>query len=549
MHPALLKLLWLRLLAYFRRFATRGSVVKRIIGGVFAVFLAFSWIGPALIASFVRPREHVDPERVLVFAPIVLALFVTLRLVLAAGSAALAFSPAEMDFLFPGPFTRRQLLVYKLLGGIAGAALLSIVFTAQVRNFSGSWLSGYLALVLSFLLMQLLGVAAALTRQRLGQSVFGRLALVLAGVVVLALATAAWPFIRDSLQSASGPPQLGIIVTSIAERVRESPFSRAVLAPFEVFARVLVAPLGAALLAWGAAAAGILSVLLAFVFRLDTAYAEAAVTASAKLAERVEVAKGRALGLSVRATFTLPPFPYAGGAGPIVWRQTLAALRHLKVILFFVLIVGAVSAFMISMNQESDLPVRVMLIPMLLPLYLVFMNALRFDFRSDIERIDMLKTLPARPGMIALGQIVVPCVIMVTIVGAAVSAIHVLSEGGLGSGRTLAWVLLALTPAAVLLCSLENIVFLVMPTRQMAGSAGDMNTMIRFIGVRLLKLVILVPCAGAVAGAAAATWTFTRSAGGAYAAGWICLAALGGASIWATALAFKRFDPSRDMPA
>src|SRR5688500_9665815 len=106
---ALLLLTWLHTHATLRR-SVRGA---RTVQG--AAFLALGlvvlvlWLGPALASAFLVPRA--DPQRTLDVMPLILLAMCVSNLVTSVGERAVAFAPAEVDLLFAGPFTRRELLL------------------------------------------------------------------------------------------------------------------------------------------------------------------------------------------------------------------------------------------------------------------------------------------------------------------------------------------------------------------------------------------------------------------------------------------------------
>ena len=57
------------------------------------------------------------------FAPLALFGFTLLFVFTSAGEAAIYFTPAEVDLLFAAPFTRRELLIYKLAKTALGPGL------------------------------------------------------------------------------------------------------------------------------------------------------------------------------------------------------------------------------------------------------------------------------------------------------------------------------------------------------------------------------------------------------------------------------------------
>ncbi|MBK7405959.1 MAG: hypothetical protein IPJ41_15390 [Phycisphaerales bacterium] len=540
MHPALLKLLRMRITAWFRRFVTRGSLVRRILGGVFACYLLVSWVASFVVVAVLNDDKHTDPAIVLSIGPLILALLIATRLATALTSRALEFTAPEMDFLFPAPFSRRQLLVYKLGMGALGGLIFSLFLSGRLMHVGASWLSAFLALFLAFLFTQLTGVLAALARQRLGQGVYGRIALGLVAIILLAAVLAAAPTVR-----AAGFVDLGAILRSIGARSHDSPIARAALSPFEVFIHILLSPPGILLLAWCAGAIAMLGAILMGIFKLDGLYAEAALAASARSAAKLDRAKRSGSGLVARsAAVRLPSFPHLGGVGPLAWRQLLTAARAWpSVLALFGLIIGMM---VLARWLLGDTKGGAGIGGLAFPLYVVFSSLLRFDFRGDLDHFDTLKSLPVRPWAVAMGQLAAPALItaaMIAVVGIALPLFH---AGGWWLPTSL---LLCALPVGTVVCSIENTVFLLFPTRVTAGSAADTNVMFRHMATAILKVLMLLAAGGVLGGLGALAWFTTKNAAVTIVALTLGACGLAAVGIAMVANSFRRFDPSRDMPA
>ena len=66
-------------------------------------------------------------------------LFVVLNVVSLIGERSLYFTPSEVDFLFPGPFSRREILMYKILGSVTAAIYFGLLFPVMVLRYIHSW--------------------------------------------------------------------------------------------------------------------------------------------------------------------------------------------------------------------------------------------------------------------------------------------------------------------------------------------------------------------------------------------------------------------------
>ncbi len=106
-----------------------------------------------------------------------------------AGEAAVYFTPAEVDFLFAAPFTRRELLYYKLARTFLALLVMSAFFSLTFLTSIHYWPWGYVGLLLAMAMVQLLGMVTALTGQIVAESAYTRArksVLLAVAVVVLA---------------------------------------------------------------------------------------------------------------------------------------------------------------------------------------------------------------------------------------------------------------------------------------------------------------------------------------------------------------------------
>ena len=68
--------------------------------------------------------------------------------------AAIAFRLSEVGFLFPGPFSRRELLIYKLLGSVVGPLGTSMLLPIFLWRFSFWMPALMLGVWLAYVFMQ-----------------------------------------------------------------------------------------------------------------------------------------------------------------------------------------------------------------------------------------------------------------------------------------------------------------------------------------------------------------------------------------------------------
>lgn len=171
--------------------------------------------------------------------------------------------------------------------------------------------------------------------------------------------------------------------------------------------------------------------------------------------------------------------------------------------------------------------------------------ALRIDFRRDVRRMLLLRSLPVKPLSMVLGQISLPILITwvfqwITIGIAAIVIVPACSQILLWTGL--------LNALAVFTFATENALFLAYPHHERSeGVAMMVRAKLTFLGkgtVILIALFLLVVWAALCQGFLPARYTVTAFVCGAIVSTWgIAIAALATATI-----CWRRFDAGVDIP-
>jgi len=538
MHP-LLTLYKFQGKSLFRRMTRNIGTVKGALLFIFGIAVVILWISPSAYQAMHVKRT--DPAVVIAIVPAIMLAMCLLNLITSGGVKAVVFTPAEVDFLFPAPFTRRQLLAYKLgkslVGLLFSSVLLSVVFLRHAVSWPFAWWGTFLALIF----MQLLAMAITLIAQSAGERAYTRSRKIILVAMLLIIAAAVIPSLK------AGDGRLGFL--KLAQAVHSSRIGSILLSPLEPFGRLFVAsrwwPEG---LIYSAAALGINGVLMLVVFYLDADYLEAAATKSQKVYERAQrLRKG---GLSALAKpgkkgkWAIPKLPHLRGAGPIAWRQMTTALRNSRGLLFVLLILAlTVGPIMFAPGNVENAGTSV--ISAFAFSTLIVGALLRFDFRGDLDLIDHLKSLPVSASAVSIGQLITPALMM--------SACHLIIIGSVALAIRKMDILLASAailslPFNVLLFGVENAMFLLFPTRAAANPA-DFQGYGRQILMLFVKGGVILVAALIAGGGGAMTHFLGAPASIAVAVAAILLSALALATIPIVAWAFKRFDVAGDVPA
>ncbi len=414
MDPAL-RLLWrLRLKAFFRRWGKNLRKPKGILLTLVGLLVFVPWI---LSIAF-TPKAAIpwDPAGVRRFGPLILLAYAALTLALSSGERVLVFSPAEIDFLFAGPFTRRGLLAYKIAVAVLQVMFSSLFILLAFLRSSQSLPAAYLAIVLAMLFFQFLGMAVGLASNTVAAFATSvRRRVVVASLIGLVVATA-W---------SAGTEILSLPPAEALARVESSPVLRAATWPFRPFIFVYTAGgFSAAAAGWTAVCAAMVAGTVAVVFAIDAQYFETSAASSARIYAQLQrmrqgggLMPGRGIGAKAkRARGRLGMLPWWGGIGPVLWRQLATALREPVRLAIITLILIAPGLILLMAHQGAqDRPIAQIAAyasaGIALYLSALFSAMVAFDFRGDVDRMEELKALPVHSVPLVIGQLATPVLI------------------------------------------------------------------------------------------------------------------------------------------
>jgi hypothetical protein len=540
---SLLKLLWLQFRGFVRRTVRGARTPRRAIFLVIGFGVVLLWLMPPLLTRIAIRGESPFDRRVSIrgfreTAPVALLGICLVTMISSAGDKAVAFTAGEVDMLFPGPYSRRQLLGFKLLKSGLAALLTGLLFSILFLPYTTSWISGYIGIVLTLLFVQWFCTAGVLLGQALGQrlNTLFRTAIM---VGALALAVIVVRHMTDSYGGIDG-----------IYHFRNSRLGYTLLQPFEPFGDTIAASPRRGWVTPAARAALTDAVLLGFVVLLDASYLEAALSASQRrYAQLQRIRSGSLLSSNLKGEikWRLPRPRWLGGAGPIIWRQFTNAARSAKGLLLVMLLIAVATGPLLASVADS-IEVSTSIVPALVWATVLLSGLMKFDFRGDLDHVDSLKALPVNPSAISIGQLAAPTAIL--------TVFHVVMLLGIAAvvaadrrGVLLVAAALAL-PFNALLVTSDNLIFLLFPSRPAAASPGDFQMLGRQAAQLIMKgLAVIFGCVIAF-GIAIPVYILT---GGSLIvlsviAGTI-LAGESAALIPLVAGAFRRFDPSIDMPA
>ena len=350
-----------------------------------------------------------DSATVAALLPIVLLVVTLYMWVFGTDGSALAFSQAEVSFLFPAPVSRRALVVYKIVRQQAATLATSVLWIVVIHHGSGGirraasyWL------LLSTISLHRLGVALmrssqaqsglmALRRNWLAWLVFAAIVATVAGATFQNRATlfhGSWTAITGSLVA---------MVTHGPVRAALYPF-HAVMNP--IFTRTTSA--------WAATLAPALVVFaihLVWVLYTERSFEEAAAASSARLATRLAALRElgtRSTPISAKsARRTLRLSPTGAPALALVWKNTLYLIRSNEARSMIGLPLACAVAAVAFAGRSAVAELVVMITCFTTTIFIVVFGpmAIRNDLRGDLARIPMLKTIPVPGRQILLAEV------------------------------------------------------------------------------------------------------------------------------------------------
>ncbi len=493
------------------------------------------FVGMLVMGSAAKLR--IDPELLRAYIPLAMCATLLLSLIAALKSPGFTFQPAEIEFLFPAPVSRRALVVYRLVSENTPLVFVSIFMGAMARGFSGSFVGAVVGVLFFFLLnnlcLRVVGLLSASMGERLaGRVVVGILLAVIAGVSAIAVVHLT----------------MGLELSQWLAILRSDAVHMA-LAPFVVVTEILIATTWGALGAWTSLASIITGLIVWILVRLDVDHREASIESSRRVQDRLtrmRGASGMGAVLRGRVGRSLPMFPSWGGIGAIAWRQAMSFLREFRGFLTFLLILFVPFVLAITFVESFRAKLAVEMLPAIAGMVTVMgIMLLRFDFRGDYERMETLKQLPLSPLRLTIGQLIVP-VAAVTLLDWGLGGIAVSLKPDLW--RPLLAAAICVPFGVAIAIALENLGFLVYPVRFATGTAIDFQNIGRHMLLRMGEFTAMGAVAAAAGGAGALAWWLSNERlAVAIAAACTVMALVFAVVVALVAWAFQRFDVARDV--
>jgi ABC-2 type transport system permease protein len=433
-------------LLYLRGMSAKNWVLQRItrlrqpkylVGAVVGV--AYFWffffrrvfvpVGPAGVMPAGVPTEFQAVPLFFIFVPVVVITVIRLvgAWVAPTNKPGLAFTEAEVAFLFPAPMTRRMLVNYKLLSAQV-TILLSSAFVALISNrwqiLGGNAITHAIGWWVIFSTLSLHTTGAAFTVARLIAGGVSKLTrqIVVTGIIILIIAVTAYTIWRTAPPPTEAQMENPLRLLPYFAGLTNLGALRWVALPFKIVLGPFLAPnwpeffqaLGPALL--------VLVAHYIWVMRAETSFEEASIAlAEKRTATLAAMREGKFRFGSAPIKARRGPFRLASAGGrpeiAFLWKNLLSTRPYFNPRVFLtVALLIIVGHSWLANGTESQRAILGVVGPLSLLLggYTLVLGPqfARQDLRSDLGNADLLKTYPLRGWQVVLGELLTPVAIL-----------------------------------------------------------------------------------------------------------------------------------------
>jgi ABC-2 type transport system permease protein len=422
-------------------------------------------------------------------------------------SGGIQFTPAEIQFLFPAPLARWQLLLYKLTRSqaqILTSTLIFYILGARRGFFVGVWLA------MTAANLYLIAVAFGRARLKLmGIGWFKRL------IAVLLVLGGFFMLLRSIYvhEAGIGSSRKELFAAVLA------PLHRAPLSVLLFVPRLLAsAAFPADPLTFATSCAGLIvfgALMFLFASRVQVAFEEASIVKSQKVVDRANRMQQQRGGRSIVFRRAKPLFrlqPVGMPEVAIFWKNLTAAVRT-SVATVVIAVIGSLAMFGVGMTVKNPDVFHVLGMMMLCMAGLfAFLGpfTLRNDLRFDLPKLEILKSYPLRGDRIVAAEIAAPLAIAVAIdllllFGGSI----MLQMGSPPKGQLLFFLspefivvaLMFIVPMTAIQLLIQNAIVIFFPAwvttskEEMRGFAASGQRMVMLLGHLLSFGITLLPAA------------------------------------------------------
>ncbi len=492
-----------------RKFKSVLGCFYALVGGV----LGTGWILTLVVGrGAFSGSESTDPAMIERWTQLGLGIFVTLNVISAASVRGVYLPRQEIERLFSAPLSRSDLVRYRMVVDmfrtLFGAIVLALITFHRMPNPIFGFLGGMTSVLTLGVLRQAFSLIMGSTSSRLGNLFRFR---GMTGFRVL-LGIAVWLLLMSVLLGSRFTEFL-FGSTDLLGRGKElmlSPTVDLLLLPLRPWAGMMTATTLSEFSMWSGICVSLGLILYEVTARLPFDYRENSLETSEAVSKRLTQLRRGGVFTGGKASertvgWQLPRLFGSGKMGAIAWVKLISVIRKARgTLLVGVLIVTLVTmgvTFMLGNVQRGEPGMEEVLggsglIALLGITYLG--GALRFDFRSDLDRMVQIKSWPVSNVRIFIGTLL-PQVFLISSLLSAALIVRLIALQAFHVEALL--ILLALPFLTFAWLAVDNAVYLFAPVRFVPGQEGSLHhagRAIVLLSVRIALMAIFLGLVGSV---------------------------------------------------
>ncbi len=479
-----------------RRLKTPSGLIFMLVGAAITV----TWLGSLILGRDFTDGAARAPEELQRWTQLGMLAFTTVTGLTALSVRGVYLPKNEIERLFAAPVSRADLIRYRLLVDtgrtLFGAALLGLISFRRMPVGAYGFLGAGCAVLTLGVARQLASLVLADGESRLGRFLKGRKLV----PVRIVLGVLIWMMLVWLIMGDTGPGRLfeAFELESDLSALLDLPVVVALLAPFKPWAAMMTATTLSGFLTWGGLCLVIWLALFELTARLPIDHREASLQTSSDIAARLQrIGRGGGVGASeVSKGAAAKRIPWLLGRGrmrAVAWIKTATILRKARGTLLVGLFVVAILTFAATkvfrvIPDQSESESAVMGSAMIGLLGVLYLSSiLRFDFRSDIDRMVQIKAWPLSSTRIFVSNLL-PQVVLISFILSAAILLFGVAMGGVHPLQLV--VILSLPFVEFAWLAVDNAVYLFAPVRFIPGQEGSVHHVGRSIMLFLLRGVL-----------------------------------------------------------
>lgn len=557
-HPATFELLGYRSKAKLSRLMSAFRDPRRQLLSAVAVVLGFIWLSQAIASMLFR--QSADRSDLMLWIPlglVVYSLWHIIKIVSRKPVEPFEWTPAEDEYVRAAPITRTQLISYRLTSIFSASVIKAACFSLVMIPDLKIWLCGFVGMLLGLIFVDLLRIAFELFFHGLSNSgrMICRVAVIGSLVGVVGWTLLGCLYSPTAAADIASPGSLLFFKRFVGDifGLTSTTIGATLLFPFRAFSELILTDrLGLRTLGFAALGISMVGCVVGSIYQIDgwmlrrrrvrerQQYHRASTKQTASVAQ--QTASSRHVRVPARWK----------GFGSILWRQLLGAY-HYRMTLAISLGLPTLLCCIPLFGQRTPLLMLINVVGgVVFYSFLLLPSALMLDFRRDISRMAVLKSLPISPLAMTLGQLSAP-VLICSLFQWGVLLIASMTGSIIGWQAILAGALLV--PVNVLIFAIENFIFMVAPYRHnQEGVDVFLRTILTFTAKGILFGIALAVTVG---WALASKMIGDNLLGSNPAAGpvifgagiWVFTCLVSSGFVYGLVRIYDRFDPSQDLPA